>query len=498
MPPYERVPDEDNRLLGSGNDVTKNGQGESPMTPKSSTVTNYDVIVIGTSQGGRFLPSAFAKAGRTVAVIERDHVGGACVNVGCTPTKTMVASARVAYLARRGAEYGVHTGPISVDLQAVRRRKQAMVEGARGGYESRFIAVPGVDLLRGEAHFTTPKTLEFSLTDGGTRAITAPLIVIDTGARPQQLTIKGVERVPVLNSTTLMELDTLPEHLLIIGGGYVGLEFGQMFRRFGSEVTIIQHRPRLLMSEDEDVSDEITKILREDGIRILTGTAPQDVEPQTSGGIQLTVRTPEGEQKLTGSHLLAAVGRVPNTEALRPEAAGINVDEDRYIQVNERLETNVAGIYAVGDVKGGPAFTHVSYDDYRILCTNLLEHGNASTQDRLVPYTIFIDPQLGRVGLSEQEARKQGRNIRVAKLPMSGVIRALETGETRGFMKAVVDAETHRILGCAILGIEGGEIMTIIQVAMMGKLPHTALREGLFTHPTLAEGLNTLFMTLDA
>jgi pyruvate/2-oxoglutarate dehydrogenase complex dihydrolipoamide dehydrogenase (E3) component len=422
--------------------------------------TNYDAIVIGTSQGGRFLPIALAKAGRKVALIEHDRLGGVCVNVGCTPTKTMVASARVAYLARRGAEYGVHTGPISIDLQAVRQRKQRIVEGARLGYESRLTAAQGMDLLRGEAHFLAPKTLEVSLKGGERREISAPLIVLDTGDRPEPLAIKGVESVSVLNSTTIMELNTLPEHLLILGGGYIGLEFGQMFRRFGSQVTIIQRGPRLLMREDEDVSDEITKILRGDGITVLTSSTPQQVEQKDGGRMQLSVRTPQGEQQLFGSHLLAAVGRVPNTEALTPEAAGIQLDQEGYIQVNERLETNVAGIYAMGDVKGGPAFTHASYDDFRLLRTNLLEHGSASTQDRLVPHTIFIDPQLGRVGMSENEARKQGRSIRVAKLPMNAVPRALEIGETRGFMKAVVDAETQHILGCAILGVEGGEIMT--------------------------------------
>ena len=460
--------------------------------------TTYDVIVIGTSQGGRFLPITFAKAGRKVALVERGPLGGVCVNFGCTPTKTMVASARVAYLAKRGAEYGVRTGPVSVDLQAVRKRKQNMVEGARNYFESLVKPLAALDLLRGEAHFIAPKTLEVSLADSGTREITAPLIFIDTGTRPKQLTIKGVESVSVLNSTTIMELDTLPEHLLIIGGGYIGLEFGQMFRRFGSEVTIIQHHPRLLMNEDEDVSDEVTKIFREDGITVLTGTTSQQVQSVRGGHIQLTVRTPQDEQQLIGSHLLAAIGRVPNTEALTPEAAGIHLDKHGYIQVNEQLETNVPGVFAFGDVKGGPAFTHVSYDDFRILRTNLLEHGSASTRDRLVPYTIFIDPQFGRVGMTENEARKQGRNIRVAKLPMNAVIRALETGETRGFMKAVVDADTQRILGCAVLGLEGGEIMAIIQVAMMGKLPYTDLKDAVFTHPTLAEGLNALFMSLDS
>ncbi len=460
--------------------------------------TKYDVIVIGTSQGGRFLPITFAKAGRKVALVERGPLGGVCVNFGCTPTKTMVASARVAYLAKRGAEYGVYTGPVSVDLQAVRKRKQNMVDGARNYFESLVKPLAGLDLLKGEAHFIAPKTLEVSLADKGTREITAPLIFIDTGARPKQLTIKGVESVSVLNSTTIMELDTLPEHLLIIGGGYIGLEFGQMFRRFGSEVTIIQHHPRLLMNEDGDVSDEVTKIFREDGITVLTGTTSQQVQSVRGGHIQLTVRTPQDEQQLIGSHLLAAIGRVPNTEALTPEAAGIQLDKGGYIRVNEQLETNVRGVFALGDVKGGPAFTHVSYDDFRILRTNLLEHGSATTRDRLVPYTIFIDPQFGRVGMNENEARKQGRNIRVAKLPMNAVIRALETGETRGFMKAVVDADTQRILGCAVLGLEGGEIMAIIQVAMMGKLPYTDLKDAVFTHPTLAEGLNALFMTLDS
>ncbi len=460
--------------------------------------TTYDAIVIGTSWGGRLLPMAFAKAGRNVAFIERDHLGGTCVNTGCTPTKTMVASARVAYLARRGADFGVHTGPISVDMDAVRNRKQGIVEGARRRVESLIRAAPGLDLLVGEAHFIAPKVLAVHLTSGQTQQITAPLIIIDVGARPERLTINGVESVPVLNSTSIMELDSVPEHLIVIGSGYVGLEFGQMFRRFGSQVTIIQRNLRLLMNEDEDVSDAVAEIFREEGVTVLTNTTPQHVEQLGDGRIHLTVRTPQGEQQLTGSHLLAAVGRVPNTEDLTPEAAGIQLDRGGYIHVNAQLETSVPGIYAMGDVKGGLAFTHIAYDDVRILRTNLLEHGSASTRDRLVPYTIFIDPQLARVGMSETEARKQGRNFRVAKMPMKDVPRAIETGETRGFMKAIVDANTQLTLGCAILGVEGGEILATIQVAMMGKLPYTALQGATFTHPTLAEGLNSLFLTLDS
>ena len=466
------------------------------------TPEQYDAIVIGTSQGGRFLPIELAKAGQKVALLERGQLGGVCVNAGCTPTKTMVASARLAYQARRGAEYGVRTGPVSVDLAAVRERKRAMVAGARENYASR-LAQDGLDLIEGEARFTGPKTVEIALAGDGTRLsgarqISAPVVVIDAGTRPRPLLITGAGDVPVLDSTSIMELDQVPEHLIILGGGYIGLEFGQMFRRFGSEVTIIQSAARLMMIEDEDVSDEVAAILRDDGISILTSSMPTRVEPAAGGRLRLTVRTADGERQFEGSHLLSAIGRIPNTEALTPEAAGIRLDERGFIEVDEYLETSVPGVYAMGDVKGGPAFTHLSYDDYRILHANLIRHEKASTRDRIVPYTVFIDPQLGRAGMTEREARAQGRAIRVAKLPMSAVIRAIETGETRGFMKAIADADSGQILGCAVLGTEGGEIMTMIQVAMLGKLTYTAMAEAIFTHPLLAEGLNTLFATFDA
>ncbi len=457
----------------------------------------YDAIVIGTSQGGRFLPAELAKAGQRVALVERDQLGGVCVNRGCTPTKTMVASARLAYQARRGAEYGVRTGPVSVDLGAVRERKRAMVAGARENYASQ-LAQDGLDLIEGEAHFTGPKTVQIAVPDSGTRQISAPVIVIDTGTRPKPLAITGAGGVPVLDSTSIMELDKLPEHLIILGGGYIGLEFGQMFRRFGSEVSIVQTAPRLMMIEDEDVSDEVAAILRDDGITVLASATPVAVEPADGGRLRLTVRTQDGERQLDGSHLLSATGRIPNTEALTPEAAGIRLSDRGFIEVDEYLETSVPGVYAMGDVKGGPGFTHLSYDDYRILHANLIRHEKVSTRDRLVPYTVFIDPQLGRVGVTEREARAQGRTIQVAKLPMNAVIRALETGETRGFMKAVVDADSGQILGCAVLGSEGGEIMTMIQVAMLGKLTYTAMAGAIFTHPLLAEGLNTLFAMFDA
>jgi pyruvate/2-oxoglutarate dehydrogenase complex dihydrolipoamide dehydrogenase (E3) component len=460
------------------------------------TDEHYDAIVIGTSQGGRFLPLELAKAGRKVALVERGRLGGVCVNTGCTPTKTMVASARLAHQARRAAEYGVRVGPVSVDLAAVRERKRAMVGGARQNYAGR-LTQDGLDLIQGEAHFTGPKTVEIALTDGGTRQISVPVVVIDTGTRPKPPAITGADDVPVLDSTSIMELDELPRHLIILGGGYIGLEFGQMFRRFGSEVTIIQHGPRLLTNEDEDVSDEVTAILREDGITVLTASTPISVEPASGGHLRLTVQTEDGERQLEGSHLLSAIGRIPNTEALSPEAAGIRLDDRGFIEVDEYLQTSVPGVYAMGDVTGSPAFTHSSYDDYRILHANLVRSEKASTRDRIVPYTVFIDPQLGRVGMTEREARTQGRAVRVAKLPMNAVVRAIETGETRGFMKAIIDADSGQILGCAVLGSEGGEIMTIIQVAMLGKLTDTAMANAIFTHPLLAEGLNTLFAMFD-
>ncbi|HEY3993506.1 MAG TPA: mercuric reductase [Ktedonobacteraceae bacterium] len=458
----------------------------------------YDAIVIGSGQAGGPLSTALAKAGLKTALIEQEHVGGTCINEGCTPTKTMVASGRVAYLARRAADYGVQTGPVSVDMTVVRQRKRDIVESFRGGSQRRIEDTAGLDLLMGKARFIGNKQLEVVLNSGETRQLRAEQIFINAGDRPTRLALDGVEQVSVLNSTSIMELDSVPEHLLVIGGGYVGLEFGQMFRRFGSQVSIIQRGSHLLTREDNDIADAVAEILREDGVEILLETTPQHVEQLADGKIQLRVQTSNGERVLSGSHLLMAAGRTPNTEQLELAATDLQIDAHGFIPTNERLETSVAGIYALGDIKGGPAFTHISYDDFRIIRTNLLEHGNASIHNRLVPYTVYIDPQLGRIGLTETEARAQGRDIRVATMPMNYVARALETDEARGMMKAIVDAENGQILGCAILGIEGGEIMSALQLAMMGKLPYTTLRDAVFAHPTLMEALNNLFSTLDA
>lgn len=459
---------------------------------------HFDAIVIGSGQGGKPLCLALAKAGWKTAIVERAHVGGTCINTGCTPTKTMVASARVAYLARRAADYGVTAGPVGVDMARVRRRKQEIVESFRSSGRDQLAKAPNVTLIFGEARFTGPKAVEVAVRDGGTRWLTADKVFINTGCRPAVPALPGLDRVSALDSTSVMELDEVPTHLLVLGGGYIGLEFAQMYRRFGSAVTIVQHAKQLLPHEDADVAEEVNKILREDGIETLLSAETRRAEPDAGGGVRLTVRTGAGERTLSGSHLLVATGRVPNTEALDLPAAGVETDEKRFVRVNERLETNVPGVYALGDVKGGPAFTHISYDDYRIVKTNLLQGGSATTAGRMVPYTVFIDPQLGHIGLHEAEARRQGRKVKVAKIPMTHVARALETDESRGLIKATVDAESGQILGCTVLGLEGGEVMTMVEIAMMGRLPYTALRDGTFSHPGLGESLNTLFTSLDA
>lgn len=455
-------------------------------------VEQFDAIVVGAGQAGGPLAGAFARSGRRTVLVEAVHVGGTCINEGCTPTKTMVASARAAYLARRAPDFGVQTGAMNVDFSFIRQRKDDIVTAWRIGSE-RYLQADGVELLMGFAQFVDPQTVVVACNNGETRYLQASTIVINTGARPRIPDLPGLEHVPFLDSTSIMELEHLPEHLVILGGGYIGLEFGQMFRRFGSQVTIVQRGERLLTREDADVAEAVATMLREDGITLFLNSSARQVERTGENGIRLTVETPEGERVIDGSHLLVAVGRMPNSDRLNLAAADVTTDRQGYIIVDDRLATNVPGIYAVGDVVGVPAFTHVSYDDYRILKANLLEGGNRTRRNRLVPYTVFIDPQLGRVGLSEEAARAEGRDIHVFTLPMSSVARAITTGETRGFMKAVVDAHTDQILGFAMLGVDGGEIMSAVQLAMQGGLTATDLHNSIFAHPTLAESLNNLF-----
>lgn len=471
-----------------------------------NTAQHYDAIILGAGQAGTPLSTALAEVGMRIVLVELKHVGGTCVNEGCTPTKTMVASGRVAYLARRAADYGVHTGAITVDMRKVRERKRAIVDSFRNGGQAKIEKTPNVQLIFGEASFsvprsTGPKTVDVQSNDGSRFSLSADYVFINAGTRASRPRLDGLDSVAALDNVSIMELDAVPEHLLVLGGGYIGLEFGQMFRRFGSRVTIVQSAAQLLKGEDPDVAEEVAKILREDGVEVILRAKAKSVQ-QVGNEVQLKVEfageaAPRSET-LVGSHLLLATGRVPNSDSLNLAAAGIDVDERGFIRVNDRLETSAKGVYALGDIKGGPAFTHISYDDFRVIRANLLEKRPASISNRLVPYTLFIDPQLGRVGMTETEARAAKRNIRVAKLPMTSVARALEMDETRGFMKVVVDAETSQILGAAVLGVEGGEVMAAFEVAMMGKLPYTALRDGVFAHPTLVESVNNLFMAMDS
>jgi len=452
----------------------------------------YDAIVVGSGQAGTRLCRALAEAGMRTALVEREHVGGTCVNEGCTPTKTMVASARVAYLARRGADYGVQIGPVTVDLKRVRQRKRDIVNSFRNGSQGRIEKTANLDLIFGAARFTRPKILLVRGKDGRERALSAERIFINAGTRTLRPALEGLDGVPFLDNASIMELDAVPEHLLVLGGGYIGIEFGQMFRRFGSRVTLMQSAAQLLAREDADVAEEVAKILQQDGIDVLLKSRAERVN-LVKGRIELEV-SGEGQKKtIEGSHLLVAIGRTPNSDTLNLTAAGIETNAKGFIKTNNRLETNVSGVYALGDIKGGPAFTHISYDDFRIIRSNVIEKSNVNIDGRMVPYVLFTDPQLGHIGLNEAEARKLGRKIRVAKMPMNHVARALEMDESRGFMKAIVDAETKQILGATVLGIEGGELMAVFEMAMIGKVPYTVLRDGIFAHPTLTESVNNLF-----
>jgi dihydrolipoamide dehydrogenase len=458
----------------------------------------FDAIIVGSGQGGNPLALALANAGWQVALVEREQVGGSCINTGCTPTKTMIASARIAHLVNRAQDYGIDSAARYVNFRKILKRKNKIVKSFRDGIRKRLISTSGITLIEGNARFVGKKQLEVELLNGGKNRIKADKIIIDTGTSPSRPLIPGLDNVNTLDSTSIMEIEKIPEHLLIIGGGYVGLEFGQMFRRFGSKVTIIQMDDQLLPLEDKDVAEEIAKILKQEGLQIFLDATTTQINALANNKIVLTVRKYETERIIEGSHLLVATGRIPNTSFLNPEVTGITVDKKGFIPVNNQLETTVPGIFAIGDVKGGPAFTHLSYDDHKILLRNMLEGGNTNISGRILPYVVFIDPQLGRIGMTEKQAKEHGHDYQVAKIPMSWVARAIETDETKGLMKAVVDKKTNQIIGAAILGVEGGELMSAIQIAMLGRLPYTTLRDGMFAHPTLSESFNTLFGSLDS
>jgi pyruvate/2-oxoglutarate dehydrogenase complex dihydrolipoamide dehydrogenase (E3) component len=442
----------------------------------------FDAIVIGSGQAGKPLSYALADLGWKVAFIERAELGGSCINTGCTPTKTMVASAQVAHYARNAARWGVHTNDVSVELPAVVGRKNKVVQGFRDAIQRRIDAKPNITLVRAHGRFTGPHRVE-----AGGQTFESEKIFIDTGTRPEIPKIPGMDSVPFLTNASVMELLEIPKHLLVLGGGYIGLEFGQMFRRFGSRVTIIHRSERILPREDPDITQELQKVLEAEGVEFALGGTTTRVENR-SGEIALAYETKEGSKTISGSHLLVATGRKPNTDDLGLDKAGIATDPSGYIKVNGRMETSAAGIWAMGDVKGGPAFTHISYNDYQIVYANLIEGKNLTIEHRYLPYALFTDPPLGRVGITEQDARTSGRKFKMGTYPMANVARAIERDETVGLMKVIVDGENDRILGAAILGSEGGELVQILGAMILAGAPYTVLKGAVYIHPTLAEG----------
>ena len=443
----------------------------------------FDAIIIGSGQAGNPLSFALADLGWKVALIERGELGGSCINTGCTPTKTMVASAQVAHYARDAARWGVRASDVSVDMPAVVARKNRVVENGRKGVQKRIDVRPGVKLVHGHAKFIGPHQVQV-----GAEVLESEKIFIDTGTRPAIPQIQGLDTVPFLTNATIMELQAVPEHLIVLGGGYIGLEFGQIFRRFGSRVTIVHNGKRILPREDPDITSALQRALEAEGIVLRTNIATKLVENR-NGAITLTLESGGRSESLQGSHLLVATGRKPNTDDLGLAAAGVLTDAHGYIKVNGRMETNVPGVWALGDVKGGPAFTHISYNDYQIAYANIIEGKNLSTANRYLPYALFTDPQLGRVGITETEARASGRKFKMGTFPMSSVSRAVERDETAGLMKIIVDAQSDRILGAAILGSEGGETVQILGAMIWADAPYTVLKGAVYIHPTMAEGL---------
>ena len=442
----------------------------------------FDAIVIGTGQAGKPLSFALADLGWKVALIERGELGGSCINTGCTPTKTMVASAQVAHYARDATRWGVRASDVSVDMPAVMARKNRVVENAHKSIQKRIDDRPSIKLVRGPARFIAPHQVQV-----GAEVFESEKIFINTGTRPAIPHIPGLDSIPFLTNATIIELQTVPEHLLVLGGGYIGLEFGQMFRRFGSRVTIIHNRERVLPSEDPDIVSALQTALEAEGIVLRMNVETKRVENR-NGTTDLTLESGGASETLQGSHLLVATGRRPNTDDLGLEAAGVLTDARGYIKVNGRMETNVSGIWALGDVKGGPAFTHISYNDYQIAYANIIEGKNLSIENRYLPYALFTDPPLGRVGITETEARASGRKFKMGTYPMSSVARAIERDETAGLMKIIVDAQSDRILGAAILGSEGGETVQILGAMILADAPYTVLKGAVYIHPTLAEG----------
>ncbi|MFL6824580.1 MAG: mercuric reductase [Xanthobacteraceae bacterium] len=451
----------------------------------------FEILILGSGKSGKLLAWHMAQAGRRTAVVERQWIGGSCPNVACLPSKNEIWSARVAHLARQGARFGIVTGNLTTDMRTVRQRKRDMVNREIAAHLQNYKAT-GAELIMGTGRFVAPKTLEVQLNDGGTRLLSGDRLFLNIGTHAAIPPIPGLESARPLTHVEALELDYLPAHLIVLGGGYVGLEMAQAYRRFGSRVTVIETGPQLMSREDPDVAHEMQRILSDEGIQFLLPAQVLDVYGRSGEEVWVTVRTPSGEQELEGSDILVAAGRIPNTKEIGLEAVGVELDARGYIRVNERLETTAPDVWAMGDCAGSPQFTHVAGDDFRIVRDNLAG-GKSSTRDRLVPYCMFTDPPLAHVGLSEREAQRDGVAVRVAKLPMTAVLRTEATDETQGFMKALVGRDDDRILGFTMIGAEAGEVMAAVQTAMLANLPYQKLRDAILAHPTMAEGLGSLF-----
>jgi pyruvate/2-oxoglutarate dehydrogenase complex dihydrolipoamide dehydrogenase (E3) component len=454
----------------------------------------FEILILGSGKGGKLLAWDMARSGRRTAVVERRYVGGSCPNINCLPSKNEIWSAKVAYLVHHAAQFGTMTGPVAIDMATVRQRKRNMV-GAEIAAHLQNYATSGAELIMGSGRFVAPRTIEVRLNDGGTRVLAGDQVFLNVGTHATIPSVPGLEAARPLTNIEALELDYVPLHLIVLGGGYVGLELGQAYRRFGSRVTVIERGPQLMGREDPDVSDEVQRILSDEGIEFLVGAEILHVHGRSGEEVSLVVRTTSGEHNIEGSDILVAAGRTPNTAGIGLDVAGVELDSRGYIRVNERLETSASAVWAIGDCAGSPQFTHVSGDDFRIIRDNLAG-GNRSTRDRLVPYCMFTEPPLARVGLTEGEARRQGVTVRVATMPTSAVLRTETTDETQGFMKALVGASDDRILGFAMIGAEAGEVLAAVQTAMLADLPYPKLRDAILAHPTMAEGLGQLFSSV--
>jgi pyruvate/2-oxoglutarate dehydrogenase complex dihydrolipoamide dehydrogenase (E3) component len=455
-----------------------------------SVVEEYDVVILGSGAPGKLLAWTLASQGKRLAVIERRYVGGACPNIACLPSKNVIHAAKVASYFRRGAEFGLASDNGKVNMAAVRDRKRKMVEGLVALHLEKY-RESGAELVMGSGRFVAPKTVEVALNAGGARTLLGKTVVIDTGSRARIDDTPGLAEARPLTHIEALDLDLLPEHLIVLGGGYVGLELAQAFRRFGSRVTVVERNGALIHREDPDVTEAIERLFRDEGIEVLTGTAVDRVEGRSGESVRL--QTARGS--IEGTHLLAAGGRTPNTDGIGLEKAGVETDERGHVKVNERLQTTAKDVWAAGDCASSPYFTHIGVDDFRVVLDNL-SGGNRVTTGRQVPYCLFTDPELARVGLSEREARERGVGYRLVKIPLEAVLRARTLSETRGFLKALIEKGDDRILGFTAFGVEAGEIMAIAQLAMAAGLPYTALRDLILTHPTMAEGLGDLFSSV--